>query len=202
MDFEALFISEGRPYNGNSKRDKFLSRIFGIFNEEIIRIWCENEKSPFTNIGRPTIYDDNGKHYTLDFLLKDNENRLFVTEMKCEIEYQKYQFLTLKEAKQFKHHRSKRAFELFLDLSKNPKKYDVKCGGNKKNIDGTALVWGRISTAGEVEIKQEFDIEHVISTERVVADLIGWKDEGFRNIMNLYKSWAVQLFDGLQGDYV
>ena len=201
MDFEALFISEVKPYKGKSRKDKFLSRIFGIFNEEIIRIWCENKKSPFTNIGRPTIYDSNGKYFTLDFLLKDTENRLFVTEMKCEIEYQKYKYLTLNESKQLRHHCSKRAFELFLELSHTPKKYDVKCNNKNQNIAGTALVWGRTSTSGEVKIKQKFKINHVISTEKVVADLIEWEDEEFKIFINSYKGWANQLFDGLLGNY-
>lgn len=202
MDFEELFISEMKPYKGKSRRDKFLSRIFGIFNEEIIRIWCENDKSPFTNIGRPTIYDYNGKHFTLDFLLKDSENRLFVAEMKCEIEYQKYKYLTLNEAKQLKHHCSKRAFELFLELSHTPKKFDVKCNHQNQDIAGTVLIWGRTSNVGEIEVKQKFNINHVISTEKVIADLIEWEDSEFKILINSYKNWANQLFDGLLGDYV
>lgn len=31
------------------KRERFLSRLFGIFNEEIVDIWCQNKEiSPYT----------------------------------------------------------------------------------------------------------------------------------------------------------
>ena len=172
MNFNDLFVSEGKPYEGKSVRDKFLSRIFGIFNEEIIRIWCENKKSPFIDAGRPTLYDSDGRHYTLDFLLKDQEGALFVTEMKCEIEYQKYKNLTLSDSKQFKHHRKKRAFQLFLENAVSPNKYSVKVKGEAVEVNGSALVWGRTSREGIANIKNKFSISHVISTEKVVEDLL------------------------------
>jgi len=98
MNFESLFITEKEPFKGKSERDKFLSRVFGIFSERIVEIWCQNPKAPFSNIGRPTIYyDEEGNYCTLDFLLKDEKGELFVTEMKCEIEYQRYKFFTLSD---------------------------------------------------------------------------------------------------------
>ena len=197
MNFEELFISESKPYKGKSKRDKFLSRLFGIFNEEIIRIWCENRNSPFDDLGRPTIYDSDGRHYTLDFLLKDKDGCVFLTEMKCEIEYQKYKFLTLADSKQFNHHRARRAFQLFLEISESPRKYVIKCAGSEVNISGTALVWGRISDVGEDCVKKDFLLNHVISTEQVVADLVGWEDDNFREFIEQYSDWSNQLFDGL-----
>jgi hypothetical protein len=41
--------------SSSSARDKFLSRLFGIFSEEIVRIWCRAPDAPYEDLGRPTI---------------------------------------------------------------------------------------------------------------------------------------------------
>ena len=198
-----MFISENEPYKGRSKRDKFLSRVFGIFNEEIIRIWCENEKSPFTNLGRPTIYDNDGTHYTLDFLLRDKNGQVFVTEMKCEIEYQKYKYLKLVSPTQFEHHSKKRAFSLFLELSDEPQKYVVRCKASDEfsEIAGTALVWGKVSSEGRSAVQQQHNISHIISLESVINDLQNWSDKNFFEFVHEYRGWSEELFRGLLGKY-
>ncbi|WP_052437399.1 hypothetical protein [Vibrio hyugaensis] len=203
MNFEDTFISESKPYKGCSKRDKFLSRVFGIFNEEIIRIWCENEKSPFTNLGRPTIYDNDDKHYTLDFLLKDKNGRVFVTEMKCEIEYQKYKYLELVSPTQLVHHSKKRSFSLFLELSNESQKYLVRCNASDEfsEITGTALVWGKVSAEGHSSVQQQHNISHIISLESVINDLQNWSDESFFEFVHEYRGWSEELFSGLLGKY-
>lgn len=62
IDLAALF------QEGPDARGSFLSRVFGIFNEEIIRIWARDDKSPYDSHERtPTLYDGN-RNYTLDFL--------------------------------------------------------------------------------------------------------------------------------------
>ena len=178
MNFESLFVSEEKPYKGKSQRDKFLSRLFGIFNEEIIRVWCANEKSPYTDKGRPTIYDnDTGKRYTLDFLLEDRDSRLFITEMKCWIEYQKYKYLTLNNKEKLcdRALSEKPAFRLFLEAAKSPSRVKVKCNKCNKEevkISGSILVWGRTTEGGSLDVKSHYSIYDVISTESVVADLV------------------------------
>ena len=82
----------------NSKEEKiklrgnFLARVFGIFNEEIIRIWCRSESSPYKDKGRPTIYKDTNKRgSTLDFTLENTKtNEIYIAEMKCWIAYNNY----------------------------------------------------------------------------------------------------------------
>lgn len=198
MKFDKLFISENFPYKGKSKRDKFLSRIFGIFNEEIIRIWCNNSNSPFIDLGRPTVYDNDGKSYTLDFLLKDSVGNVFLTEMKCEIEYQKYKYFTLSKIEQLKHHSNKRAFQLFLEISHKPDLYKVKCNSKVIEISGSALVWGKVSEMGEQAVKHEFGLSHIISTESVVGDLVKWQDQSYFDLIEMHELWCQQLFSGLK----
>ena len=198
MNFDKLFISEDSPYKGKSRRDKFLSRVFGIFNEEIIRIWCDNKNSPFINLGRPTVYDKDGKHYTLDFLLQDKDGNTFLTEMKCEIEYQKYKYLTLSKAEQLKHHSTKRAFQLFLEIVLNPDLYKIKCNSELVKVSGSALVWGKVSDIGEKAVLHEFSLTHVVSTESAVGDLVNWQDPSYIELIENYELCSQQLFSGLK----
>lgn len=199
MNFEQLFITENPPYKGSSKRDKFLSRVFGIVNEEIIRIWCANERSPFIDLGRPTIYDSDGRYYTLDFLLRDATDNIFIAEMKCEIEYQKYKFLTLSNSKQIDHHRTKRAFQLLLEVASNPSSFQVKCDKQEIKVSGSVLIWGKVSPQEISKICKDFSLAQIISVEDAVADLIEWKDQYYVNFLHQYELWGKQLFSGLQG---
>jgi len=73
----------------NIKRDKFISRFFGIFSEEIANIYFCSPYSEYTNLGRPNI-SINNKHYILDFTLKNKNNgKIYICEMKCEMQYMK-----------------------------------------------------------------------------------------------------------------
>jgi hypothetical protein len=75
------------------ERDRFLSRVFGIFSEEIVRIWCRSEISDFTDLGRPTIkeVDSETRGSTLDLTLQSKSSgKIYVAEMKCELQYQNY----------------------------------------------------------------------------------------------------------------
>ncbi|MDH5630791.1 MAG: hypothetical protein OEY96_11630 [Gammaproteobacteria bacterium] len=200
MDFKKLFISEELPYKGRSRRDKFLSRVFGIFNEEIIRIWCKNERSSYVNLGRPTVYDVDGKNFTLDFLLKDKDGNLFLSEMKCEIEYQKYKYLVLEDPKQLEHHRKKRAFQIFIEMASNPNKHLVKCNSEEVHVSGAILIWGKVSDGGRKLVEENFKLSGVISTESVIKDLIEWKDESYLDFISEYNSWCNELFSSLKGD--
>lgn len=194
MNFEELFIEGIRP----STRDKFFSRIFGIFSEEIIRIWCANVKSPFIDLGRPTIYDDSDRHYTLDFLLQSPEGEIFITEMKCEIEYRNYKNLTLNSSRLLKNHTKKRAFKLFTELAFEPEKYTVKCKTEKVLISGAALIWGRTTNEGVKATKDEYSINHVLSTEKIISDLLKWEDKNYIEFVDRYQNWSNQLFNGLK----
>mgnify|MGYP000523508818 CR=1 FL=1 len=86
--FVAAFKRPGAP----GSRGKYLSRVFGIFSEEIVRIWAADPRAPFEDLGRPTLRVDGEDGYsTLDFTLRSRDTELiFPAELKCEIEYQGY----------------------------------------------------------------------------------------------------------------
>ena len=115
----------------DSKRDKFLAKVFGTFSEKIVEIWCECEKSKYRNLGRPTISCSNRRNVTLDFTFKSRlDEKIFIAEQKCWLEYEDYKYLTLDSAAQLERvGKSNESFDRFLKTAKktaeNPGKYSV-----------------------------------------------------------------------------
>lgn len=127
------------------KREKFLSRLFGIFNEEVVDAWCCNENSPYKNLGRPSIYDQDKKYLntTLDFTFEDKNGGKYIVEMKAELQYQKFKYMILDNASDtefLKNHLKKQAFKLFV----NPGDNIVQVDGKNIKPNGSILVWGSI----------------------------------------------------------
>jgi len=102
-------------------RDKFLSRLFGLFSGDVVRNWSQHPSAPYEDIGRPTlrVRDEPGWH-TLDFTLRRRTTgELYVSELKCELEFDGYRYLRLTSPEQLAHHGSA-AFKRFLRLAENP----------------------------------------------------------------------------------
>lgn len=84
----------------------------------------------------------------MDFLLAARDDGLvFAAELKCELEYQNYKYLTLTDPAQLEHHR-KRAFELLLATAADPTQVDVKTRSGPAVVDGAVLIWGDATDAG------------------------------------------------------
>lgn len=189
-DLVKLF-QEGSPEKGS-----FLSRIFGIFNEEIIRIWARDERSPYNILGRrPTLHEGN-RGYTLDFLFEKDGAR-FVSEMKCEIQYQNYKYWRLESPDQLDHHLSKRAFELFLQLSKDPLSVLVTAG-EPIDVKGTILVWGTATPEGIVAVRDHYGISEILTVEMCISDLVKWNNQEYQAFLREREQWLSSLFNGLR----
>ncbi len=76
------------------ERAKFLSRLFGILSEQIVSLWTSDERVPYLDLDRPTIKtSDNNRGHALDFALQERSSgNIYVSEMKCEIEYQNFRY--------------------------------------------------------------------------------------------------------------
>lgn len=186
----------------NSERDKFLSRFLGIFSEEIVRIWCNSPKSPYKNLGRPTIKpihtNSNEKGKTLDFTLRHKtDNTILVTEMKCEIEYMNYKYLTLSNIEQVKRHEKKLAFEWFLGLAKSPCDFCVTVGGNEVDVDGAALIWGALDPDSIGYICTKTGLKAILSLEQMMTDLLESESEEYKRFLAQLNGWTTHLFNGL-----
>ena len=132
--FRTIFKSPGDPM---PQREKFLSRLFGIFSEKIIALWADDERAPYQNLGRPTVFTGQNKHgHTLDFTLRDRATgKIYVAEMKCEIEYQGFKYFVLNKPDQLAHH-VKPAFGAFLDAARRPQETQVRIAGKKTAVQG------------------------------------------------------------------
>lgn len=190
IDFEKIFRS------GNPTRDKFLSRLFGIFGEELVRCWCRYPQAPYEDLGRPTVYASGEvRGHTLDFTLRHRETgKIFVAEMKCELEFQNYRYLRLNDAWQIEHHRNP-AFLKFLDLAKHPEVYRVKVRGLEIRADGAVLIWGSVTPKGRRAAIERYGFADVLSVERMANDLHEWNPAEWYEMINELRRWSNQLFD-------
>ncbi len=189
-DIEQLFRS------GDPKRDNFLSRVFGIFNEEIVRMWCANPNSPLLDLGRPTVYTPEEKRHTLDFTFRDQNNAIFVAEMKCELAYDGYRYLRLTESAQLDHHQGD-AFLRFLELASPGHSLVAKVGGSPIRVDGVMLVWGATTAPGIESVKSKRGIADVLSVEVMIGDLRRWDDAQWKQRVEQLRGWCSEMFDFL-----
>jgi hypothetical protein len=85
ISFEQIFKTD------NPTRDKFLSRLFGLFSEDLVRIWLRTGDSPYENLGKPALaLVGTNKRYTLDFTLKSKQTgNAYIGELKSWMEYDK-----------------------------------------------------------------------------------------------------------------
>ncbi len=163
--FRQLFMSP------MSDRDKFLARLFGIFSEDIVRIWCKATWSPYSNLGRPRVVPpSSGKGHTLDFTLQSKRDEsIYVAEMKCWVEYQDYRFLTLCNVKQLEELESP-AFNAFLEVAQSPSRCKVSVNGKSQAISGAILIWGDVADSGRNDVKSTYKIVDVLSLKDIIND--------------------------------
>ena len=187
--FDSIFKSN------NPSRDKFLSRLFGIFSEAIVRTWCGDDRSRYLNLGRPTIRSRTERRgCTLDYTFQSrNDGRLFVGELKCELEFENYRYLTLTSTSQLDHHRGE-AFVRFRDIAKNPRKYSVTVDGKTVSVAGGILVWGSVTDDGRTTVAEENGFADVLSLEEIITDLLRWGNEGYRELIADKSAWCMFLF--------
>lgn len=181
-------------------RGKFFSRVLGIFSEELVRIWAADERAPYKDLGRPRLFDpETDKGYSLDFTFEDRITRKrFAVEMKCEIEYQNYRFLTLREPAQLDHHK-KDAFHLFRQVAKNPESIRVELQRQRTPIDGAILVWGDVTSEGKQAVIDHYNFNDVIGLNKVLEDLWDWRPKEFEELVGALGDWSFELFNFLGG---
>jgi hypothetical protein len=179
-------------------REKFLSRVFGIFSEEIVSLWSQDARAPYENLGRPTIYTDGiSRGSTLDFTLRERATgKVFVAEMKCEIEYQNFKNFVLENDAQVLRHK-KPAFSMFLKLAADPCYGVVKVSRKITKVDGAILIWGALTQNGRSSVRESFGFHDVLSIADICADLGSWDHEKYEEFITQRCAWSNELFAGL-----
>lgn len=192
--FQAIFKQDGL----DPARGKLLSRVFGIFSEEIVRIWARDERSPYACRGRPTIRSaENSRGSTLDFALQSRATgHVYVAEMKCEIEYQNFRYFVLEEVAQLAHH-NKPAFQEFLDSAKCKTSQVVSVNGLPVETHGAILIWGEITPAGRQAVMENTELHDVLSLADICHELSAWKNDAYQDLLATRAKWCSELFEGL-----
>lgn len=185
-----------REENG---RGAYLSRLFASFSEEIVRHWAACDEAPFRDVGRPVLWDEDARRYhVLDFTLeRRSEGSRFVTEMKCEIQFEGYRYLMLEDAEQIEHHAGGAAFQKLLRLARDPTDLRVTVAGHPQVIAGAALVWGATTDAGIASAVERFGFSEVLSLEHILRDLAEWQSESWREWLGTRRRWSDELFEWL-----
>jgi hypothetical protein len=179
-------------------RAKFLSRVFGIFSEQIVWLWAAHERAPYQNLGRPTIrIGERSRGFTLDFALRDRSSgNIYVSEMKCEIEYQNFRYFVLDHAAQLEHHK-KPAFDAFLRAARPTSDQTVQVGGKDITNSGAILIWGAITPEGRDSTMRSKGFHEVLSVAEICQDLASWKCKGYSTLLEHRQKWCNELFNGL-----
>jgi hypothetical protein len=194
LPFESLFRT------GEMKRDNFRSRLFGMFSEEIVRIWARDERAPYHDLGRPTLWsltDPGG--LTLDFTLERRSDGLrFVAEQKAELAWEGYRYLRLTELLQLAHHGTKGAFGRFLAMAQTPDAYEARVKSKPIEVHGAILVWGAVTDEGRRSVIEHYGFADVLSLEAMVRDLQDWANVEWIERLRVLREWTTGLFDGLE----
>lgn len=191
--FEGLFQSS------DAARDNYLSRLFGIFSEDVVRIWSRDPRAPYEDVGRPTLRSATEPGFaTLDFALRSRaDGRVYVAEQKAELAFEGYRYLRLTSAGQIEHHAKTRAFAWFLDVARDPASHSVQVGGRPVDVAGAILVWGAVNGDGRRAAMSTYGFADVLSLEGILADLRAWDVPAWRTTVERYRRWSTELFDAL-----
>lgn len=189
--FERLFKTEVPA------RDNFRARLFAIFSEEIVRVWSQNARAPYRDLGRPTLWQD-GSFATLDFTLeRRSDGARFIAEQKAELSWAGYSQLRLMRAEQVARHKGKRAFDWFLEAANEPASRLVKVAGHATSVAGAILVWGAVEPEGRAAAMATFKLADVLSLESMLVDLRAWDDDGWRTRIVELRAWSDGLLQGM-----
>src|SRR3954454_18683940 len=192
VSFEDLFRS------GTPARDNLLSRLFGMFSEEVARHWCSDERSPYENLGRPTLgAAGDPASATLDFTFRSRtDGRVYVAEQKAELAFECYRYLRLIDAAQVEHHKT-RAFAWFLEMARDPASHSVQVNGRLISADGAILVWGATTSEGVASAIATYGFADVLSLEAMLADLRAWDSPAWVERVDQLRGWSNELFEAL-----
>ena len=184
-------------------RDKFLSRLFGIFNEEVVRAWCSLPGAKYQDVGRPYLKrSDEKRGHTLDFTLRERAtDKLYIAEMKCELEYEGYRYLRLESPEQVRHHEKNGvAFRKFLEVARNPISVAVTVNQKPVEISGSVLVWGAASPQGAEAVRKAYELHDLLTIEDMLPPLRANPPAEWSERIKELRAWSMELFDFLLTD--
>ena len=158
MNFDILFE------NSHTDRSNFIARMLGIFSENLIDFWTANEKCEYENIGRPDIFNSNGKKVAqLDFTFKNKKTNIcYIVEQKNLVAYNNGRLRNMsieepfpKSFESWSKSKSKQtpAWDIFLGPLNE---YTVKVKGKEIHKFGKILIWSKLIKKVNLTFVQNF----------------------------------------------
>ena len=181
-------------------RDKFLSRLFVIFSEEVVRAWCNLPDARYQDLGRPYLKrSDEGRGHVLDFTLRDSPSgRLYVAEMKCELEYERYRYLQLTDPEQVgRHEKESKAFQKFIEVGREPDAIPVTVNRKPVEISGSVLIWGAATPHGAESVCEAYGFHGLLTIEDMLPALQANPPAEWSERIADLRAWSKELFDFL-----
>lgn len=193
----------------NKEEVNFLSRIFGVFSEEIVKIWCANDliNEGYKYIGKPHIkIKDKKRPLELDHLLySEIKNEYYLVEQKSFHGYKNGKLASMEDTdiflKSFKtwsrgksKNQKSKAWDIFINFVEHP--MEVNCNGNSYHDIKTLLIWSK----GTPEGKRKFIDNSGIGVSEVLFlidlknALIQCEDQQYKALIDKKKKWIDELF--------
>jgi hypothetical protein len=184
---EAVFIGS------EAGRGAYLSRLFAFFSEEVVRHWAACAEAPYRDLGRPVIWDHNSRtrYHVLDFTLeRRGDGARYVAELKCEIEFEGYRYMTLAGPGQLEHHAGKAAFQKLLQMATDPQELRATIGRQELTVDGSILVWGALTPEGRTTTMDRYGFADVLSVQDMLHDLAIWQPPTWAEWVAVRRRWT------------
>lgn len=188
-----------------AKKASFLSRVFGIFREEIVKYWVDNDQCEYEDLGRPTIIkkSDGGK-VTLDYTFKKGET-VFIVEQKNFYGYSNGRLAEISTSEtfieafeQWSKSKAKQtlAWDYFLNF--DPNNYIVQVNKQETLVDGRILIWADYTNEGKQMLMEKLNLKDIISVNEILNDLRKWGDKKYLEFITSREKWVMELFNGLR----
>ena len=127
-----------------------------------------------------------------------NTDKLYIAEMKCELEYERYRYLRLDSPKQVRHHeKNGMAFRKFLEVARNPTSVAVTVNQKPVEISGSVLVWGAATPKGVEAVVRKYDLHDLLTIEDMLPQLRANPPAEWSERIKDLRAWSMELFDFL-----
>ena len=181
-----------------------LSRVFAIFSEDIMRLYFNGVNSKYSDLGRPS--RKKGRDGPVwDFTIED-DGKLYVAEMNCEISLDGYKYACLDSEKWVKRQEDSNNFGVLMKIAKGEDRKPVRISSSTDKAlrdgfvpDGVVIIWGSVDSSTRQSLIAKYDKLHdVLSVEDAISKLI-LKEPGYLSLIDRMKHLIDEFYDRLSG---
>jgi hypothetical protein len=117
--------------------------------------------------------------------------------MKCEIAYENYTSMILKDHSQLERHAAGRAFKMFLELASTPEAFRIMAKGRPLPVAGAVMIWGATTPQGRDDVLSHTSVTDDLSVEEEISKLTTTRNAEYLAFVEEQRRWCGGLFDYL-----